>query len=196
VIRLRLSVGAFGHDARMTVLLVGDSNLALLCDKLPDLVPQAFGADVECRAAGGAWSGSLRHQIGDRAPSDYEAVVVSIGSSDSHPPYGSSPAIFRENLARELGSGGRWIALLPRDLLRALDPATTDEINARIRTYSGILAELVTASGGIALDVGAITGTPAPAAYDDDGIHLTREAYEKLVPEIANAIKQGGRAMR
>ncbi|HUN35013.1 MAG TPA: hypothetical protein VMU95_23680, partial [Trebonia sp.] len=81
-------------------------------------------------------------------------------------------------------------------LLRALDPSTTDEINTRIRTYSGILAELVKASGGIALDVGAITGTPAPAAYDDDGIHLTRGAYERLVPEIANAIKQGGRTMR
>jgi lysophospholipase L1-like esterase len=38
--------------------------------------------------------------------------------------------------------------------------------------------------------------SPAPAAYDDDGIHLTRAAYEKLVPEIADAIKQGGRAMR
>jgi lysophospholipase L1-like esterase len=173
----------------MTVLLVGDSNLARLYYELPDLVPQAFGADVECRAAGGAWSGSLRQQIGDRAASDYKAVVVSIGSSDSHTPYGSSPAAFRENLSRELESGGRWIALLPRDLVRALDPSETDEVNTRIRTFSGILAELVKASGGIALDVGAITGTLALAAYDDDGIHLTREAYEKLVPEIANAIK-------
>ena len=114
---------------------------------------------------------------------------MSIGSSDSHTPYGSSPAAFRENLSRELESGGRWIALLPRDLVRALDPSETDEVNTRIRTFSGILAELVKASGGIALDVGAITGTLALAAYDDDGIHLTRGAYEKLVPEIANAIK-------
>lgn len=173
----------------MTVLLLGDSNLALLYHQFPDLVPLAFGADVECRAAGGAWSGSLRDQIGDRAASDYEAVVVSIGSSDSHIPYGSSPAAFRENLSRELDSGGRWIALLPRDLARAIDPSTTDEVNTRIRIYSGILAELVEASGGIALDVGAITGTLALAAYDDDGIHLTRGAYENLVPEIANAIK-------
>ena len=173
----------------MTVLLVGDSNLARLYYELPDLVPQAFGADVECRAAGGAWSGSLRQQIGDRAASDYNAVVVSIGSSDSHTPYGSSPAAFRENLSRELESGGRWIALLPRDLVRALDPSETDEVNTRIRAFRGILAELVKASGGIALDVGAITGTLALAAYDDDGIHLTRGAYEKLAPEIANAIK-------
>jgi lysophospholipase L1-like esterase len=173
----------------MTVLLVGDSNLARLYYELPDLAPQAFGADVECRAAGGAWSGSLREQIGDRAASDYTAVVVSIGSSDSHTPYGSSPAVFRENLSRELERGGRWIALLPRDLARALDPSETDEVNTRIRVFSEILAELVTASGGIALDVGAITGTLALAAYDDDGIHLTRGAYEKLVPEIANAIK-------
>jgi lysophospholipase L1-like esterase len=176
-------------DVQMTVLLVGDSNLARLYYELPDLVPQAFGADVECRAAGGAWSGSLRQQIGDRAASDYKAVVVSIGSSDSHTPYGSSPAAFRENLSRELESGGRWIALLPRDLVRALDPSETDEVNTRIRTFSGILAELVKASGGIALDVGAITGTLALAAYGGDGIHLTRGAYEKLVPEIANAIK-------
>ena len=174
----------------MTVLLVGDSNLALLYDRFPDLVPQAFGADVECRAAGGAWSGSLRQQIGDRPASDYEAIVVSIGSSDSHTPYGSSPATFRENLSRELESGGRWIALLPRDVLRAFDPSETDEVNTRIRIFSGILADLVEAAGGIALDVGAITGGFALAAYDDDGIHLTREAYEKLVPAIADALPQ------
>lgn len=186
-----LGVSALGHDVHMTVLLVGDSNLARLYNDLPDLVPQAFGTDVECRAAGGAWSGSLRHQIGDRSASDYEAVVVSIGSSDSHTPYGSSPTTFHENLSRELEGGGLWIALLPRDLLRALDPSETDEVNSRIRTYSGILAELVKASGGIALDVGAITGTLALAAYEDDGIHLSRGAYEKLVPEIANAIRSG-----
>lgn len=175
----------------MTVLLVGDSNLARLYNDLSDLVPQAFGTDVECRAAGGAWSGSLRHQIGDRSASDYEAVVVSIGSSDSHTPYGSSPTTFHENLSRELEGGGLWIALLPRDLLRALDPSETDEVNSRIRTYSGILAELVKVSGGIALDVGAITGTLTLAAYEDDGIHLSRGAYEKLAPEIANAIRSG-----
>jgi lysophospholipase L1-like esterase len=50
---------------------------------------------------------------------------------------------------------------------------------------------LVEASGGIALDVGAITGTLALAAYEDDGIHLSRKAYEKLVPEIADAISSG-----
>jgi lysophospholipase L1-like esterase len=173
----------------MTVLLVGDSNLDRLYYEIPDLVPQAFGAKVECRAVGGAWSGSLREQIGDRALSDFEAIVVSIGSSDSHPPYGSSPATFRHNLSQELKRGGRWIALLPRDLLRALPPSTTEEINIRIQTYSEILAELVTASGGIVLDVGAITGGLASTAYEDDGIHLTRGAYEKLIPEMANAIK-------
>lgn len=187
----RPDVSTLGQDGRMTVLLVGDSNLARLYNDLPDLVPQAFGADVECRAAGGAWSGSLRDQIGDRAVADYKAVVVSIGSSDSHIPYGSSPAIFRDNVSRELEVGGLWIALLPRDLLRALDPSETDEINTRIRTYSAILAELVKAAGGVALDVGAITGTLGPAAYEDDGIHLSRGAYEKLSPEIADAIRSG-----
>lgn len=172
----------------MTVLLLGDSNLARLYYELPDLVPRAFGADVECRAAGGAWSGSLRDQIGDRALPDYDAIVVSIGSSDNHPDFASSPTIFRENLSRELERGGRWIALLPRDLVRALKPTRTDEVNALIRIYAGVLAELIKTSGGIALDVGAITGGLTPAAYDDDGIHLTRLAYEKLVPEIASAI--------
>jgi hypothetical protein len=42
----------------MTVLLLGDSNLARLYHGLPDLVPPTFGASVECRAVEGAWSGS------------------------------------------------------------------------------------------------------------------------------------------
>jgi lysophospholipase L1-like esterase len=173
----------------MTVLLLGDSNLAQLYDNLPDLVPLAFGADAECRAAGGAWSGSLRQQIGKRKPSDYDAIVVSIGSSDSHPSKSSSPTIFRENLSRELEHGGRWIALLPRSLARTLDPAQpVDEVNAIIRVYRTILADMINASGGIALDTGAITERLGPEAYDTDGVHLTRAAYEELVPEIAKAV--------
>ncbi|MFC7622088.1 SGNH/GDSL hydrolase family protein [Microlunatus sp. GCM10028923] len=173
----------------MTVLLLGDSNLAQLNDGLPDLVTPAFGADAECRAAGGAWSGSLRQQLGDRKPSDYDAIVVSIGSSDSHPSKGSSPTIFRENLSRELERGGRWIALLPRSLAGTLDPAqSVEEVNALIRVYRAILEELINASGGIALDTGAITESLGPEAYDTDGVHLTRAAYEELVPEVAKAI--------
>jgi len=166
----------------MTVLLVGDSNLARLYYELPDLVPQAFGADVECRAAGGAWSGSLRQQIGDRAAPDYKAVVVSIGSSDSHTPYGSSPAAFRENLSRELESGGRWIALLPRDLVRALDPSETDEVNTRIRTFSGILAELVKASGGIRTLSDARTMLEAGAS------RIGASASVRIVEELSLAL--------
>lgn len=172
----------------MAVLLLGDSNLARLYYQLPDLVPQAFGADVECRAVGGAWSGSLRHQVGDRDLSDYDAVVVSIGSSDNHPAFASSPSIFRENLSRELDRGGRWIALVPPGLARAAE-RDTDEVNALIRVYAGVLAELIKASGGIGVDVRAITESLGPAAFDDDGMHLTRAAYEKLVPRIADAIE-------
>jgi lysophospholipase L1-like esterase len=182
-------VGARGEDAHVTVLLLGDSNLARLYYELPDLVPAAFGDSVECRAVGGAWSGSLRSQIGDRTLSDYDAIVVSIGSSDNHPAFASSPAIFRENVSLELEHGGRWVALVPPGLARAPKPFDTAEVNALIRVYAGVLAELVKARGGIALDVRAVAGRLGPAAYDADGMHLTRAAYQELVPEIADAIE-------
>jgi hypothetical protein len=51
---LQRAVGAFRQDGRMTVLLLGDSNLARLYHELPDLVPRAFGPDVDCQAVGGA----------------------------------------------------------------------------------------------------------------------------------------------
>lgn len=173
----------------MTILLLGDSNLARLHHGLPDLVPQAFGASVECRAVGGAWSGSLRNQVGDRIPSDYDAIVVSIGSSDNHPALASSPVLFRENVSRELERGGHWIALVPPGLSRAPEPFDTAEVNALIRVYAGVLTELVKARGGIALDVHAVVDRLGPAAFDGDGMHLTRLAYQELVPEIANAIE-------
>jgi hypothetical protein len=73
----------------MTVLLLGDSNLVVLQEQHPDLVPLAFGAKVESRAVGGAWSGSLRGQVGDRDPAAYDAVAV-----------GGSPSCRRAWLAR------------------------------------------------------------------------------------------------
>ena len=62
---------------------------------------------------------------------------------------------------------GRWIALLPRPLANTLDPAQpTDEVNALIRVYRAILAEMINAYGGMALDTGTITEGLGPQAYD------------------------------
>lgn len=172
----------------MTVLLLGDSNLARLYHDLPDLAHVAFGSDVECRAAGGAWSGSLQDQIDGRNPPDYNAIVLSIGSSDNHPSFASSPAIFEQNLSRELARGGHWIALVPPGLKRALNPSRTDEVNKLIQVYAGVLTELIAAFGGVSIDVHAITSRLGPIAFDTDGMHLTRAAYEELAPKIALAI--------
>lgn len=119
---------------------------------------------------------------------DYDAIVVSIGSSDNHPSFGSTPAIFRENLTRELERGGRWIALIPPGLKRALNPPRTEKVNKLIEVYADILTELIETSGGIAINVRAIIGPLRHAAFDDDGMHLTRAAYQELVPKIADAI--------
>ena len=173
----------------MTVLLLGDSNLAVLQDQYPDLVPLAFGGDVESCAVGGAWSGSLRGQVGDRDPASYDAVVLSIGSSDNHPAFSSSLGLFRKNVARELERGGRWVALVPPGLARAPEPFDTAEVNDLIRDYAEVLAELVTTAGGTAIRVRAVTDRLGPAAFDPDGMHLSRAAYEALVPEIAEALK-------
>ncbi len=174
----------------MTVLLLGVSNLVLLQNQHPDLVPLAFGADVdvESRAVGGAWSGSLRSQVGDRNPAAYDAVVLSIGSSDSHPDYSSSPDLFRENVTRELERGGRWVALVPPAVARAHGPFDTGEVNALIKEYAAVLAELVTTHGGTAIEVRTVTDRLGPAAFDPDGRHLSRASYEALVPQIAAAL--------
>lgn len=41
----------------------------------------------------------------------------------------------------------------------------------------------------MAVDVRAVTDRLGPAPFDPDGMHLSRLAYEELVPEIADAIK-------
>lgn len=171
----------------MTVLLLGDSNLARLHHDLPDVRRLALGADVECRAAGGAWSGSLRDQIGSRDLADYVAVVLSIGSSDNHPAFSSSPEIFRDNLSQALARGGRWIALIPPGVARAIS-RSTEEANALIKAYAEVLVELVEAVGGICVDVRSVVDRLGPAAYDPDGMHLSRAAYEDLAPALAEAL--------
>jgi class 3 adenylate cyclase len=76
---------------------------------------------------------------------------------------------------------------VPPGLARAAELFDTGEVNALIKEYAEVLAELVTKHGGTTIEVRAVTDRLGPAAFDPDGMHLSRAAYEALVPDRQSA---------
>lgn len=146
----------------MTVLLVGDSHLAYAFRDYPDLISRSLGPSVESVAFGGATVADLPGQVRGLTLPSYSSVVVSVGSNDE---FMGLP--FRGPLDAFVAAHPdvRWVWLaspnfdLPMDGLAPL-----------VHTL-GVLAPL------------------GQDAYVGDGVHLTRAAYEVLLPAVGDALR-------
>lgn len=143
----------------MTILLLGDSHLAFLYVDHPDLV--ASWGKVECRAFGGATMFDLPGQVRGLDLRSYDAVVVSVGSNDlflGETPLDTSKR-FDEFVDQHPGVTWVWLE----------SPNFPNPVPGLPRSVPTL--ELLAPLGG--------------NAYLSDGVHLSRAAYEVLVPAIA-----------
>lgn len=172
----------------MRTLFLGDSHLALLRRHHLAWLEQELGARIENAAFDGAWSGDLRKQIGDRDLRLFDAVLLSIGTNDTHPASKSSPETLHANLADVLAGAPRTILLLSPGVHQAPAPFDTDEVNAMIRGYADIAAQTVTARGGGIIPTLWLLDELGPKAWAPDGVHFSTEAYDRLIPTLARAL--------
>lgn len=173
----------------MRALLLGDSHLANLRQQRLRILESQLEATVDSRAFGGAWSGDLGKQIGNRDLDGFDVVLLSIGTNDTHPAYNSSPDTLRGNLADVLSASSRAVLLRSPGVQHAPRPFDTDELNAAIRTYTEVAATAVTEHGGDLIPTSWILDRLGPAAWSTDGLHLSSDAYDLLLPSLVETVR-------
>lgn len=166
----------------MSVLVLGDSHLARVRDLL-----EADATGMTVRAFGGAIATDLAGQTDGLDPAVYDVVVVSIGTNDAgwrDVPIELFAKAFADLLERVTPARVVLVTSPGADEVRAPGWST-----AKLGAYAAAGGELVVEAGGSVVDTPALLAELGPAAFLDDGFHLTDAAYDVLLPAIADAIR-------
>ena len=170
----------------MRTVLLGDSHLARLRRSLSQLDGPVVNA-----AVGGAHAADLLPQARLVGAGPGDVVVVSVGTNDAAPWKVVPPDEFALLLDEVLGGvdAGRWVYVAPPGVDEARLTRPADRTNADLSVYTGIATSAFTARGATGVDTAVLLGDLGPAAFTDDGVHLTGAAYRLLRPAIADATR-------
>lgn len=179
-----------GKMAPMTVVLLGDSHLDYLPPSHQERLATATGREVRNLAVGGSSAVDLPGQARGETLQEASAVVISVGTNDLHPLLGGTAAGFADDLERFLAAhpGSRWVLLstpgfdLDRFRLDGIDLA------ARVADYEKAGRAVVEHHRGQVVPARDLLAPLGAAAFVPDGVHLTEDAYDVLVPAMARAI--------
>lgn len=168
----------------MRTVLLGDSHLARLRRSLSQL-----DGPVENAAVGGAHAADLLPQARAAGAGPDDVVVVSVGTNDAAPWQVVPPDEFAVLLDEVLGvvDAERWVYVAPPGVDESRLTRPADRTNAALAVYTGIATAAFSARGARVIDTAALLGDLGPAAFTDDGVHLTGAAYRLLLPAIADA---------
>lgn len=170
----------------MRTVLLGDSHLARVRRGLSQLAGPVVNA-----AVGGADAADLLPQARAVGAGPDDVVVVSVGTNDAAPwkavPHDEFALLLDEVLS--VVDAERWVYVAPPGVDEARLTRRADRTNADLAVYAGIATTAFTARSGTVVDSAALLGGLGPAAFTDDGVHLTGAAYRLLLPAIADATK-------
>jgi len=170
----------------MRVLLLGDSHLARSRRDLARIAP-----DITNRATGGAFARDLVVQAADLDLASHNAVVVSVGTNDAAP--WKQADDFVSVITGFLAShpGVRWVFMRSPGVDESRLSGSGDRTNRGLAEYADAAASLFAESGGSVIDTPRLLASLGPAAFTDDGVHLTGAAYDVLLPAITAACHRG-----
>ncbi|WP_148612750.1 SGNH/GDSL hydrolase family protein [Nocardioides rubriscoriae] len=158
----------------MRVVLLGDSHLARLQRALPRI-----GPDVVNAAVGGAVATDVAAQAVRVPVTPTDVVVLSIGTNDGMPVHAIAPESVRAALTDVAARvrPARWVYLLP--------PLPESA------AHGGAAVAALDATGSlVVVDTPALLEPLGGGAFLPDGLHLTGEAYDVLLPVIAEAVRR------
>lgn len=171
----------------MRVLLLGDSHLARLGPD--DLV--GLAARVTNAAVGGALATDLAGQLAAIDLGTHDAVVVSVGTNDAAPWQQVPLDDFGRTLAASLPPLP-LVYVAPPGVDEARTRRGVDRTVALLARWSAVGRAVVERAGGVVVETPVLLAPLGSAAFVDDGLHLTRAAYDLLVPAIAEALGTAG----
>lgn len=170
----------------MRTVLLGDSHLARVRRGLSQLAGPVVNA-----AVGGARADDLLPQATAVRAGPGDVVVVSVGTNDAAPWKGLPHDEFASLVATLLSGveAGRWVYVAPPGVDESRLTRSADRTNAGLAVYTAIATAAFTARGATVIDTAGLLDDLGPAAFTDDGVHLTGAAYRLLLPAIADATK-------
>ncbi|GAB2767174.1 hypothetical protein GCM10027020_19990 [Nocardioides salsibiostraticola] len=177
---------------RMRIVLLGDSHLAKVQNDLPRLRGSLDeSVEIANLAIGGSIAVDLHQQAEAAQLRPTDLVVVSIGTNDAAQWRPIDRRSFEESLGAFLGD------LEVARLVVVTSPGTDegrigdtgpDFPPEQIAAYSETVERLATAVGAEIVRTPELLAPLGGRAFLDDGVHLTGEGYDVLLPAIAAAV--------
>lgn len=176
----------------MRIVLLGDSHLAKVQDDLPRLRGLLDeSVEIVNFAIGGSIAVDLPQQAEAALLRQSDTVVVSIGTNDAAQWRPIDRQSFEESLGAFFG------ALEVARLVVVTSPGTDngrigdtgpDFPPEQIEAYAETVERLAAAAGAEIVRTPELLAPLGGRAFLDDGVHLTSEGYDVLLPAIAAAV--------
>lgn len=170
------------------VVLLGDSHLARLPSGLGRL-----GHPVVNAAVAGAGAADLLGQARGAGIGPDDVLVVSIGTSDAGPGHLLPLEQFADALRSFLDE------VTPAQLVLVVPPGVDearlsgDRTNRGVAAYAERAAALFAATGAQVLEAWVLLAPLRERAYAEDGLHLSSEGYDVLLPALCEAVEAAAR---
>ncbi len=174
-----------------TLVLLGDSHLALMGEADVRRLAAACGADDVARAAvSGSTSADVAAQLAETVVPAY--AVISVGSNDvatgdTHVPLSAYRTHLGETLQRL--SPAYVVVLGPPPVLEAR--VDGDRTNAGLAAYAAAASDAATEHLATYVRTDVVLGgegTALEQLLEDDGLHLSAQGYARVVAALADAL--------
>lgn len=171
------------------VVLLGDSHLARLGEAPGGLGPDGVET-VRNAAVGGAGAGDLLDQARAAGTTADDVLVVSVGTNDAAPWTQPDLDGYTEALRRFVDEvdATRVVLLVAPGVDEARLSGPADRTGRGVAAYAERAAALLGAAGAEVLEAWVLLAPLRERAFVDDGVHLSDEAYDVLLPALREAI--------
>lgn len=169
----------------MRIVFLGDSHLARVRRDLPTV-----GANVCNAAEGGASALDLLAQAAGAGVEEDDLVVVSVGTNDAAPWKQIPVTTFAQAVFDCMQSvpARRWIYVAPPGVDESRSTGLGDRTNAILDEYRDAAVSACNDAGARVIRTDLVIGPLGAGAFDGDGLHLSGQAYQVVLPAIAEAI--------
>jgi lysophospholipase L1-like esterase len=176
------------------IVAVGDSHLQRLRGRRRELdCPVHPGRTVDTVAKGGSRTVDLADQIARAEIAPGDRVLVSVGTNDAaswHPlPLDEANDLWAKALALLKESGADRVVLVTTPGVdRARLPRSNDSTESDLREHARSYAEVARQRGAVVVNAAEVLAEMGPSAFCEDGLHLSDEGYDRLIPVLAEAL--------
>lgn len=174
----------------MRIVLLGDSHLARVRRDLDRLAPA--GSTIVNHAVGGSFSSDLVPQATAAELSASDRVAVSVGTNDAAPwkqvGLDRARADIDAFLAEFASVVDRLVLVAPPGVDESRLLGANNRTIADVARYASAFTCAFEAAGATVIDAASVLAPLGSEAFVDDGVHLSGDGYDVLLPALRAAL--------